>query len=370
MKIFLTSLAILMLASDVFAAQSSLIHQPRISARIMGMGGAYTAVADDYQTLYYNPAGLARREDSQFVAELHVGASPNILSFSSSPIAIQNTLQSYAGSHFSSRVGLGATWVRPVWGVGIEPLDLTIEADVHGTSGLTVGVQAYQDTVVQYGYSWNLNDKKTFNVGIAPKAVYRAYYENDLDMFQLAEKTDLFRASDAQEGLAIDGDIGVLYTLGIPEDGWFKWLKYAKPTFGFAVRNVVDGGFKSNFHWYHKDSSPNLSKLERRFDVGSKFELPEFWVFKPRFMIDARDMGTRYASFKKCFHVGTELLWKAFGWLNGGYRVGVSQGYVTGGLSAELGIFLLDVATYSEEVGTSEAPRENRRYIVQMSLDF
>jgi len=39
-------------------------------ARAWGMGGAFTAIADDYSALYWNPAGLAELRRSQFMGEL------------------------------------------------------------------------------------------------------------------------------------------------------------------------------------------------------------------------------------------------------------------------------------------------------------
>jgi hypothetical protein len=367
-----------LITKPVHAAQSEYLHNTHLTPRIMGMGGAFTAVADDYNALYVNPAGLGWLEEGELNFDLQGMFTPNILTLQSDlkgagsdPTKIQTALQGYYGQHFASRVGLAATWARPTWGIGIKPVDLTIEGDIHGTAGTTVGVQAYQDSTLQYGKAWYFFEDKALSVGIAPKAVYRVYFEKDLTIFDFVQSSDLFRMSDAQEGMAFDGDIGFLYRVKPPGEGLFTFLNYIKPTFGFAVRNVVDAGFKTNYHLVGKDTSPIAdAKLERRFDVGTKFELPEFWVFKPRFMIDERDMGARYASLRKCTHIGAELLWKAFGWLQGGYRAGISEGYFTLGVSAELTIFRLDIATYSEEIGTSSSPRESRRYVAKLSLDF
>ncbi|MDZ4677998.1 MAG: hypothetical protein SGI74_10895 [Oligoflexia bacterium] len=374
------SLAIFLIlfTQTIHAAQSEYLHNTHLTPRIMGMGGAFTAVADDYNALYTNVAGLGFLEEGELNFDIQGMFTPTLFNVQkdlkdagSNPTAIQTALQKYYGEHFASRVGLAATWARPTWAVGFKPVDLSIEGDIHGTAGTTVGVQANQDSVLQYGKAWFFGATKSFSMGLAPKVVYRVYFEKDLTLFDFVQSSELFRMSDAQEGLAFDTDIGFMYRVTPPEEGFFKFLKYAKPTFGFAVRNVVDAGFKTNLHLVGKEtSSITDAKLERRFDVGTKLELPEFWVFKPRVMIDARDMGTRYASLRKSTHIGAELLWKAFGWLQGGYRAGISQGYFTLGASAELSILRLDVATYSEEIGTSSSPRESRRYIAKLSLDF
>ncbi|MCB0343255.1 MAG: hypothetical protein KDD59_13500, partial [Bdellovibrionales bacterium] len=39
------------------------IHQEYTSTRALGMGNAFSAVAEDYNALFYNPAALARRKD-------------------------------------------------------------------------------------------------------------------------------------------------------------------------------------------------------------------------------------------------------------------------------------------------------------------
>jgi hypothetical protein len=364
--------------STVFAAQSEYLHDTYISTRVQGMGGAYIGLADDYNALFLNPAGLARLEEGEINLDLQFGATPSILNFAndltgagSDPTKLQTVLQSNFGSHFGSRVGLGGTWVRPKFGLAIMPLDLTVQADIRGAAGLTVGVQAYQDTVVQFGYAWNFNESKSFSFGLSPKFVYRAYFEKSLSLLDLATSTTLFRPSDAQEGMTVDADVGFLYTPFVPTEGWFTFLQYAKPQFGFTIQNIADEGFTNDFHWYSSQSSLAVdTRLERRYNVGSKWELPEFWVFKPRFLLDFRDIGTRYASFKKTSHIGGELLWKAFGWLKGGYRLGLSEGYLTAGISAQLWIFALDLATYADEVGTASSPKESRNYMVRLSADF
>ena len=42
-----------------------------VGARPVAMGGAFTGVADDESSLYYNPAGIAVFEEKRFIAGYH-----------------------------------------------------------------------------------------------------------------------------------------------------------------------------------------------------------------------------------------------------------------------------------------------------------
>ena len=68
--------------------------------------------------------------------------------------------------------------------------------------------------------------------------------------------------------------------------------------------------------------------------------------------------------------MGAELDWFVANWWKGAYRLGINQGYFTGGISMKFIWFQLDVATWADEIGTKDSPKENRRFMVEMSLDF
>jgi hypothetical protein len=210
--------------------------------------------------------------------------------------------------------------------------------------------------------------------GIAPKAVYRAFIEKDILALDLVGGTSqLLQPSDAQEGMTIDTDIGFMYTLPTPEDGFFRFLKTIRPTIAVAARNLFDEGFFTNAHLYNGNSS-NIQRpdgnLGRRIDVGTRFDLPEFWIFKPRLLIDEHDLYSQYCAVIKCSHAGLELSFKASESITGAYRIGESEGYGTLGVSFYFGAFAMDFATYSEEIGTTDSPRESRRLMAKLSADF
>jgi hypothetical protein len=73
MKVLLLAAALLWQAPAVYAAQSSAAQFLNLGfgARALGMGEAYTAVADDVSSVYYNPAGLAEGGGEREVSFSH-----------------------------------------------------------------------------------------------------------------------------------------------------------------------------------------------------------------------------------------------------------------------------------------------------------
>ena len=67
MKLLIPGL-ILLLAAAAQAAETASYLDIGVGARGLGMGGAYTALADDAHSVYWNPAGLARLEKREVAA--------------------------------------------------------------------------------------------------------------------------------------------------------------------------------------------------------------------------------------------------------------------------------------------------------------
>jgi hypothetical protein len=358
------------------------IYQPYVSPRALGMGNAFTAVADDYSALFYNPAGLARLQEGEF--NMFIGAAidgksqqftkdlDTAMNSNTATTDLSALIANNYGNHFYTRTPtIGIAWVRPKWGFAIIPADLSLDLSIHQEVGPAINVVATNDSTIAFGLAKNLKntgDHKV-SIGMTLKTIYRAYYAQAVPAAQLATDQQVFRTDIAEEGATIDADIGTLWTPPVPTSGMFHWLRFAQPTFAFVVRNVGDYGFPIGTTFIN-DTHQRPPNLGRRFDVGSKFELPKWWVFTPRLTADERDMSSRNFTVTKGSHLGLELDWKVRSWLHGGYRMGLNQGYWTGGISAALGVFLLDFATWGEEVGTTDSPQENRRYMARASLDF
>jgi hypothetical protein len=389
MRILLCLLSALILvpSSSIAAPVKSLdftIHEEYTSTRALGMGNAFTAVADDHSALFYNPANLAYRENGQLRMFLRGGTTPDTIDLFNE---IKKTKKQVSGmtdeektekyvdlitSHYGDNYyfrapTLGLAWVRPGWGFAFIPADLSLDMGVHRQIGPMLNINMYLDSTLAFGYGHKLNwfgkgHEQTW--GMTVKAVHRVYVGQALSAAQMVDNSDVFSTKDANEGMTGDIDLGSSWRL--PATGF---LKYMRPTFAIVGRNLVDYGFKSNFHMIDKESG-EPPKLGRRLDLGMKWDLPKFWVLDPHMAFDMRNIGHENFTWRKGAHAGFELYWKMYNWWKGYWSGGFNQGYWTAGFGARLAWFQVDIASFGEEVGTSSHPKEDRRYLLEMSLDF
>ncbi|HEY8272035.1 MAG TPA: hypothetical protein VIG33_14180 [Pseudobdellovibrionaceae bacterium] len=389
-KLLLTVLVSIVTGPFCFADDSGLsfrIHHHYQSARALGMGDAFVAVANDYSAIFYNPAGLARRTDGQVNLSFDLGATAKFAELSKQITTAQNTpgaeaekqqaimdvINGLGGNTYGLRVvGPNGVWVRPNWGIAVIPADVTVQMDVHNQVGPAINTTVYADTTLAYAYArdfdWIPNSR--FSLGFTGKIVNRGYISKPVSAMEAAVDPNLVKSTDLQEGYTVDADIGTLWTPNIPTEGLLSWLALAKPTFGAVVRNVGEVGFGQSLKLINKQKTAAPEKLYRVLDLGTRWEYPSLWIFGGRGTLDIRDIGHPLFNLKKGLHAGFEFDWTVTSWWKGHYNVGVSQGYLTAGLGAEFAWFNLDLVTYSEDVGPNGSPQESRSYLARFNMDF
>jgi hypothetical protein len=352
------------------------IHQEYMSVRALGMGNAFGAFSDDHHTLFYNPAGLAHLKRGHINMSIRVGATIGNESYldliddidtaassgtdEEQVTNLTNTIQKRYGTNYFARLSpLGFMWARPNWGIAFLPLDLTSKLAIHGPYP-QLDVLVNQDATLAFGLAKKINEE--WSVGATLKSIYRIHYSNSFFAMELAISDDTYRIEDAEEGVALDLNTSVMYTPQFDS----IWLR---PSFSLVLRNAADIGFLYNPNVL-SDNENKPPDLQRRIDLASKWELPQLWLFYPRFSFDVRDLTHDNVNTKKSLHAGFEMGWYVGKYLNGAYRAGINQGYWTAGATFKLLWFQLDLVSYGEEIGTKDAEEENRIYMVQMSLDF
>lgn len=388
-SLFLTGLFALLTGPLAQAESiSTTIHHHYQAPRALGMGDAFVAVANDYSAIFYNPAGLARRDDGQINLSLSAAGTPGAMDFYDEYSKIESSSQSetdkqtayleliqkHYGDVYSLRLApLEGFWVRPNWGVALIPMDVSVEMAMHQQVGPTLNATVYADTTLGLAYGDDLHwfDHGRLSWGITGKFVNRGFFSQPISATDLAASDEIVSKEDLLEGYTIDADLGVLWTPELPDSGVWSLLRLAHPTFGAVVRNVAETGFGQSMQLVNKEKQNGTpEKLYRVFDLGSRWEYPSMWIFGGRGVLDVRDLGHPDFTWRKGIHLGFEFDWTVTSWWKGQYRVGMSQGFWTAGLSAELGIFNLDVVSYADDVGTRNTPIESRVYATRLNLDF
>lgn len=370
------------ISSTVYASETVNynIHQQYVTPRSLGAGGSFSGI-DDHHALFFNPASLAHRAEKDFNIGIAAGTSQDTMDFTkdvkdisdndalSDPQkidAMSDFLELNYGKVFSGRLPkLEFLYARPRWSWAFIPADLSLAVLPNKLAGPAIDVTAYQDTTLALAYG-RTNRKKNFSWGITAKTIYRAAVDKSLLAVDLVNDSDIVRDSDFQEGLTVDADIGVMYT---PWKKDHKIAKYAHPTFQMVVRNAVDAGFFSNFEVYN-DGTSKPADLQRRLDVGTLIELPDLKLFKPRLMIDVRDILHDYFSIRKGLRLGTEWIYYAGRGLHGSLQGGYGQGYWTAGLGIQTFFFKLELVSYAEDYGTKSEKKTDRQYLAQINFNF
>ncbi len=349
------------------------IHEDYQSMRARGMGDAFTAVADDDFGMFYNPASLGRPHDTNVHLFLQAAADSNIDPFynaikndGSDPQSIDNTLNQYYGDDMYVRPALGAIVTRKHWSLAILPMDFSNNFDLHHSVAASVYVNSTADSTVAYAYGNRARipyTNQSIYWGFNLMFVHRAVYSDVIQSAQLAQNSNLFDLSRVNEGATVDGDFGLLYDLPVAPDAKFK------PAFSLVVRDVADEGFFIPLRFFNKNASAP-SPYERVMDLGSMVDLPHFWVFDPKVALDMRDIGDSEWTPLKGLHAGADFYWRMYHWWQGFWDVGINQGYWTAGFGAQMSVFRLELASWGEEIGTTSAPVESRRYGLELSLNF
>jgi len=352
----------LLISTTVYATEYDMLYR---GARPMGMGGAFTAVSDDENALFYNPAGLNRIKPGEgkivvLNPQLVLNTSAmNVISqikgkMTQNPI---DALAPYIGQNMHVTVAPSMPfWVRHDFAIALLLPTLRNDTQLRRNVAVEAVENVVADSGLLLGFAHGfLQDR--LSVGANVKVLVRGAGHVNFDAVQLYTKQNIAFKDIAGYGLGVDGDIGALYT--------FNKVAFFIPTVGLTVNNVAATKFPTHF-----GSNPNIINdnfaLKRNVGLGSKFELPSAWHFNKWIVaFDVNNIGQNGTMFKKV-HLGTEAwLFDFFG-----IRGGINQGYFTFGLTLNVPVVQIDFFTYGEELGESAGSRGDRRVGVQLSFGW
>jgi hypothetical protein len=331
----------------------------------MAMGNAYVAVADDFNALFYNPAGLARlKEWDGEILNPKVELSKNTSSFikeaqslSGSDSSTSKTLDLFeeqTGKTQYASFGIAPHLIFPRFGLAAS-IEILTQLVFHRYPSVDVNVGPR--VIVPIGYAQNfLENRLSVGVGLKYRLQGGVNHEFDIQDMEAFSKNkdnpDGPKLDDYVEGGAGYGlDFGLLFTP----------VETMQPTLGVSVTDVGGTPFKKINVGGDALGAPDpiLPSVNVGFSIRP-FTKGPFYVLNS---IDVHSINQPH-SFSKKLNLGTELgvgdIFKV--------QTGLHQGYLTYGMQLDVGLLNLRFISYEEELGTTAGENGDRRYAAQLKL--
>jgi hypothetical protein len=320
------------------------------SARAMGMGGAFTAVASEGDALLYNPAALSRVTGVYWtIMNPRLGVNgPQALEIArtaSSGSTLADTLDTLYGKAIWVGAGAMTSFVVPNFGVA---------AYANGNVGLNLQNPAYPEMNINYIFDYGIAVggaidfvPKIWSIGATVRRVNRTGTNLPLGAAVLSDlDIDSIKAELMNRGTGYGLDLGTMLTVPSP----------LHPTLALTIRNFGYTAFT------HDEGMRSPPRADPDITVGGSltFDTPIFNI--------TTAMDYRYAD-RSDIQVGKKInLGMEFDLPLLQFRAGLHQGYYALGTSLSMGVLSFDLATYGVELGEYPGQLEDRRYMLQMNL--
>jgi long-subunit fatty acid transport protein len=318
------------------------------------MGGAFTAVADDEEAVYLNPAGMAGVKSAQFylVDSMTEMSGDIITNFEKSRQTFSsfntNTINELIGQNIYAREQFTPTFVMPNFGVslmvdGQASLNTQnaafpqIELGYQTTNGIQA---AYGLTVYKRGKGDNTNELR---IGVGGSFLFRRGGYNDISVVQaLDEGSNILgdQSGSWQHGIGVD--LGTQYIRKIRNLSLMAGSAYTQ------VGNINFGG----------QAAPQVGDLS--VGVAAKYDLKAGTSVLVAY--DYRYLNVD-ADYRKKQHLGMEFslpIVKLY--------AGLNETYFTYGAAIDLWLIRIMACTYAEELGDIVGQEEDRRYMLGIQV--
>ncbi|AZZ37643.1 hypothetical protein CIK05_12840 [Bdellovibrio sp. qaytius] len=351
-------LAFVMLPLSVFATSEWV--EGYTNARALGMGGALIGVTSDETSLYRNPANLGSIRGyfgSIIDPELEgQGSFTDIVRGGGFTKAVEveamaTELAKNPGEFYHARAQFTPSFTTKNFGFGLIYRN-ELDAVVSSTATTSMDTFYQNDLGVVLALNYSLAGG-VIKVGASAKALNRI----EIVSGTLSTNGPFDLATIAAEGSGIAYDAGIM--LQAPID-WVPTLSVVAHDIGnteFTLRDGVRAKTASQPATVKQSVDAAISL----FPIHAN-KIRSIWTVEYR---DATNSRAEAGSTKR-LHIGTEINFKDLFFL----RVGLNQGYYTGGVEISSERFAWQISSYGEEIGTAASPKEDRRYATRILIRF
>lgn len=397
------SIVAILIPNAVFADEAPAFIQ---FVRPLGMGGAFTAVADDQNIFAFNPAGMVQRTGSQVtILELAAGGSKDTKDFldfvknnkddlkniDTSPRReellneIETNIKNlrphvYAAADLASYISgpkfLGMPIHAGFGALGNVDARFRMDLDESPAAIPTISYAVNNDIVLplSIAHRWNAPWKVPGRIGLGVTGKFIRREQIHQDNLSVTELEN-FNTPPLTTGHGFGSDVGVLYQ------------PTTRTNFGVMVQDFL--GTKMKFDARAADNGypaepARDSVIRPRTNIGLSI-VPDkiLWLLPTSdrwtFSADVRDIfakdehvmfenGTQRVfgdNFATHFHFGAEFRW----WFLR-FRGGAYQGYPTLGLGIDIPVLKIDYAYFSRELGFHAGDEREKNHVISLALRF
>lgn len=343
--------------------------------RPLGMGNAYVAVADDYNALFYNPAGIARLKewDGEFLNPT-LEVSDTTISFAQDlakltgggaggTAEVLDLLQNQTGKvhHLSFFLTPHLIFKNFGFAIGTE-----IETTMVVHSDIDIEFALGPRIIAPITYAQNLfNDK--LSIGASVKLVARGGVDNSFNLETISAFTD--KSSSTDESASgdkkdisdfVEGGYGIGFDTGI----LFTPVKTMEPTLGVSITDA--GG--TTYEKIDIQGTAIGAPEARLPSVNTGISLKPIMTDNTYLLVAAdAHMINQAVHYSQKFNLGLEWGFRKILKL----QTGLKAGYLTGGMQFDVGLLSLRFATYTVDHAPVVATHDDlteRRFLLQLKL--
>jgi len=329
--------------------------------RPMGMGNAFIAVANDANTLWYNPAGLANISGVHFnLIDTTLGVDSmdtlnrlnRLLDGETSDLLRLDTQQ--------ARFATKPTLITKYFGFAVSHY-LNTFFDLQELTARTIDVVATNDLTLTMGVGIPLGP--LVSIGASARLIQRTGIDALIDTQSLLNDIGLSLA-EAQSSIytnLIDRYSGVGVGLGFNLGTIIKVPTSSKNP-ELRIAGTVEDFGGTSFRAIGSSGPPSIP-MTVNLGLALTYDLAKNYTFT--LAADGRDLFKNQL-YTKTIHLGAEWRGPIFG-----LRTGISEGYPTFGFSLETPPHTrIHFSTHAAELGSSLWERSIRFYTVQLIIGF
>lgn len=331
-------------------------------ARMKAMGGSYVNTVNDETALLQNPAGLGKiRGKILTVADPELDLSSNDQQqFSGSGTyldminmkSIMDNIKSVPGTHYHLKAQLFPSLVLPDFGFGLH-VKRSYDADTN-SAATTFHLDYTQDVTAVLGFNLKFFGG-IVKLGVSARYIDRAEITKD---FTIASTTAISVENSGSEGTGLGVDTGLIIQAPV------AWL----PSIGAVVHDVGNTSYTVGSGAFYQAGASRPRDSIQTIDAGFAL-FPIVGRYTRMAITGELHNVTNYSSeadTQKYIHAGVEFNFGDLVFV----RAGMNQRYYTAGLEFSSDHIQFQATTYGEEIGTSTANIEDRRYVGKFAFRF